>query len=169
MIRSLFLTARVLLVIAWLLLLICMLIPQARIVYYKTHPDLVNGMGVAVFAFIFALWEIISIITTRSAHSEMEVIFAIVLNVLLFIASPFTLIRLKASNLAYKSIYWILNVVCLILFVLAIPQILSSSDGLVIQLLPNLFLWVAAQLALTLSASARLLGEYIASRQKIAS
>ncbi len=111
----------------------------------------------------------------RPASSALAVVsFAIALNVLLFIASPFTLIKLKAGNLTHKSVYWILNVVCLILFVPAIPQILKppdTQDGMIASyyqlLLPNFFLWLAAQVALTLASSARLLGEYIASRQEI--
>ncbi|MEK7443023.1 MAG: hypothetical protein AABZ78_19615 [Chloroflexota bacterium] len=177
MIRTLFVTARILLAIAWLVWLIFLFIPQVEFVVHgsSSYNNLFNGFVVTAAAFFFMLLEILDFSTMRPASSALAVVsFAIALNVLLFIASPFTLIKLKAGNLTHKSVYWILNVVCLILFVPAIPQILKppdTQDGMIASyyqlLLPNFFLWLAAQVALTLASSARLLGEYIASRQEI--
>jgi hypothetical protein len=176
MVRTLFTTAHVLLAIAWLLLLVCLFIPQVQIVNQGYYNNLLNGFMVTGAAFVYTILGILSFPTMRSAPSAPEIVsFAVALNVLLFIASPFALIKLKAGSLTHTSVYWILNVVCLILFVPAIPQILKPPDtqnGMIasyFQLLPTFFIWLAAQVALTLAASARLLGEYIASRQKITS
>lgn len=176
MIRTLFVTARILLAIAWLLLLVCLFIPQVKIVNQGYYNDLFNGFMVAAAAFVYSVLGTLSFFTTRSAPSALVIVsFAVALDILLFIASPLALIKLKAGDLTQKSVYWILNIVCLILFVPAIPQILKPPDmqnGMIavyFQLLPTFFIWLAAQVALTLAASARLLGEYIASRQKITS
>lgn len=176
MIRPLFVTARVLLAIAWLLLLVCLFIPQVQIVNRGYYNDLFNGFIVTAVAFIYTVLGILSFSTMRSAPSAQVIIsFAVTLNVLLFIASPFALFKPKAGNLIHKSVYWILNSVCLVLFVPAIQQILKppdTQDGMIasyFQLLPNFFLWFAAQITLTLAASARLLGEYIALQQKTTS
>lgn len=153
---------RLLLAMAWLLLLICMFLPQVQVIYHDQIYGPLNGFFVAIAAFVLGLNFLLTFQYLFVSNSfEPIIILAIMLSDLLFIVSPLVLIKRRAGNLIGPGLYWLLNVMCLMLFILATPQILNaqvSINGL--QLLPNLLLWLSAQTILTLSAGAQILDKY---------
>ena len=153
---------RLLLAMAWLLLLICMFLPQVQIIYHDQIYGPLDGFFVAIAAFVLGLNFLLTFQYSYAPFSfESIIILAIMLSDLLFIVSPLALIKRGAGNLIGPSLYWTLNVMCLMLFVLATPQILNAQVSINgIQLLPNLLLWLSAQTILTLSASTQILGKY---------
>ena len=160
MTHTLFGITRLLLGIAWLLLLICMFLPQVQVNHHDQIYGPLDGYFVAIAAFVLGL-NLTFQYSYASSSFESIIILAIMLSDLLFIISPLVLIKRGTGNLIGPIFYWALNVVCLILFVWVTPQILTAQvSGNGIQLLPNLLLWVSAQTILTLAASTQILDRY---------
>jgi hypothetical protein len=172
----LFIIAHVFFAFAWLLLLICMFLPQVQIRWYlETDYSTLSGYKVSGIIFMLSPYAVLRLVEHFFSGSFFDFIggitslpFVILMSNLLFIVSPFVLIKFKKRRLIFIYIYWILNIIYSILFPLALLYGLKEPEGVIgIRLLPNMFLWVGAQLMLTLSASARLLGERIAMHHKI--
>jgi hypothetical protein len=92
------------------------------------------------------------------------------LSELLFAASPIVLMVLHPGGLISRSIYALLNLSCVILLALFIvPLIVSHLDltkqNLDVRLLPGMWLWLGAQILLTLAAGLQLVQAYLLKRQ----
>lgn len=163
----LFVTTRLLLGLAWLLLLISMVLPQVQVIYHGQNQGVVNGFFAAIAALVLGLNFLLSFswYGFNPLSTEMALILAIMLSDLLFIVSPLALIKPGLGKFIGPSLYWGLNVTCLVLFIMVTPQILHPPivQGFIntFQPLPNLFLWISAQTLLTLAASTQLLRKYM--------
>jgi hypothetical protein len=161
MARTLFTITRILLVIAWLFLLRCMFLPQIYVSFPGQAQGPLLGSWVALTVFVPGLYMLSSLNTS----AEKIFILAIILSDLLFLVSPLILIRLRAGNLIDPIIYWSLNIVCMLLFILLTPQIFYppnfQNHGMMeLRPLPNLFLWLTAQTILTLAVTTKIIGRY---------
>ena len=163
--------ARILLGLAWLLLLVSMFLPQVGIMFYGYNEILLDGWEVAGLALLVAPLNLLALITGRAIPAGQFISIPLFLSDLLFFASLFALLKFKSGRLAGRSIYVTLNLICVVLLALPLPQAVSHLDPNIsdkIQLLSGLFVWFGAQVALTLSASVQLLEAYLIERRQAA-
>jgi hypothetical protein len=167
--------SRILLGLAWLLLLVCMFLPLGGVVYKDSSYSL-YGWESAVMAPLFGPLSFLSLVRGETAGDHrLEIIaIAVFLSELLFITSPFVLLVLRAGRLTSRSIYLVLNLICVTLLALLTPYIVSRLDPNTSQLqnaihfLPGLWVWLGAQLLLTEAAAIQLVQAYLIKRRDLA-
>jgi len=164
-----FVVSRILLGVAWLLLVICMFLPQGGVIYRDSQYSL-NGWQVALMAPIFGPLSFFSIMTSSTTGSLLQTTaVTIFLSELLFVASPVVLLMLNPGRLASRGIYALLSLICTILLVPLSLNVVSQLDPTTseLQFLPGLLVWAAAQDLLTLAAGLQLVQLYLVKRRQL--
>jgi len=158
--------------LAWVLLLICMFLPQGGFgfgLHSAGSVIVINGLELAIAAITLGPPLIILTLLPSLLNpimifsSPIPLVIAISMSDLLFIASPFILRRFLPTSKKMRNVwlvYALLNLVCVILLLLIIltMPIVGHIDpnNESNQLLPGFVVWVGAQVALTVAATAKL-------------